>query len=364
MGTTWKQLADVSTSQTLTNKTLTSPVLTTPQINDTSKDHQYVFAASELVADRTVTLPLLTGADEFVFKDHAQTLTNKTLTSPTMTAPVLGTPTSGDLANCTFPTANVNTDVDVSKDNLEAALVLIDTATTIGNGVTMTAGGDFTVTGDLRVNGNDITYDATASTIGPIGQTGGGITNNLAGANFTINSGNSTGNVGSSIIFKVPQTGDSGNGTNSLVTALTITGDSNANGTVTVAGNLVASGNLTVSGTTTTVNTETINLADNAINLNSNWPAATAPDQDCGIIAYRGTGSGSGVAQAFYWDEDLKSWNVGNTESSEEFTQTAAVVCAKVMTVSTSLTQDTTDDAFGAVGHIQISSGAVYIRTE
>ena len=64
-------------AQTLTNKTLT-----TPQINDTTSDHQYVFASSELVADRTVTLPLLTGNDEFVFNDHAQTLTNKTLTTP------------------------------------------------------------------------------------------------------------------------------------------------------------------------------------------------------------------------------------------------------------------------------------------
>lgn len=77
--------ADVA--QTLTNKTLTSPVLTTPQINDTSADHQYVFAVSELTADRTVTLPLLTGNDEFTFNDHTQTLTNKTLTSPVLTTP-------------------------------------------------------------------------------------------------------------------------------------------------------------------------------------------------------------------------------------------------------------------------------------
>ena len=69
-------------TQTLTNKTLTSPVLTTPEINDTSADHQYVFAVSELAADRTVTLPLLTGNDTFVFEAHSQTLTNKTLTSP------------------------------------------------------------------------------------------------------------------------------------------------------------------------------------------------------------------------------------------------------------------------------------------
>ena len=32
-----------------------------------------------------------------------------TLTSPTLVTPILGTPTSGNLANCTFPTLNQNT---------------------------------------------------------------------------------------------------------------------------------------------------------------------------------------------------------------------------------------------------------------
>jgi len=68
---------------TLTNKTLTSPVLTTPQINDTTKDHQYVFAVSELTDDRTVTLPLLTGNDTFTFNDFAAVLKNKTLDDAT-----------------------------------------------------------------------------------------------------------------------------------------------------------------------------------------------------------------------------------------------------------------------------------------
>lgn len=76
----WKRMYDKLTGA----DSISSPVLTTPQINDTSADHQYVFAVSELSADRTVTLPLLTGADEFVFKDHTQTLTNKTLTTPTI----------------------------------------------------------------------------------------------------------------------------------------------------------------------------------------------------------------------------------------------------------------------------------------
>ncbi len=77
----------ITATETLTNKTLTSPVLTTPQINDTSANHQYVVAVSELAADRTVTLPLLGAADEFVFKDHTVTMTNKTLTSPVLTTP-------------------------------------------------------------------------------------------------------------------------------------------------------------------------------------------------------------------------------------------------------------------------------------
>lgn len=61
-------------------------VLTLPQINDTSSDHQYVFAVSELTADRTVTLPLLTGNDTFVFNDFTQTLTNKRITPRVVTA--------------------------------------------------------------------------------------------------------------------------------------------------------------------------------------------------------------------------------------------------------------------------------------
>ena len=77
----------LDTTDTLTNKTLTTPninsgVLTTPQINDTSSDHQYIIAVSELAADRTITLPLLTGDDTIVFNDHTQTLTNKTILQP------------------------------------------------------------------------------------------------------------------------------------------------------------------------------------------------------------------------------------------------------------------------------------------
>jgi hypothetical protein len=96
-GTTGDNFVLTTTTQTLTNKTLTSAVLTTPQINDTSADHQYVFAVSELAADRNVTLPLLTGDDTFVFANHAQTLKNKTIDGLTVSNPNLTGLTNGSL---------------------------------------------------------------------------------------------------------------------------------------------------------------------------------------------------------------------------------------------------------------------------
>jgi hypothetical protein len=81
-GTAAGDIVSIDASQTLTNKTLTSAVLTTPQINNPAATFQYLFAGSAIVADRTTTLPLLTGNDTFVFEAHTQTLTNKTLTSP------------------------------------------------------------------------------------------------------------------------------------------------------------------------------------------------------------------------------------------------------------------------------------------
>jgi len=57
-------------------------LLTTPRIKELTNSHYYQFASSELAANRTITLPLLTGNDTFVFEAHTQTLSNKTLTAP------------------------------------------------------------------------------------------------------------------------------------------------------------------------------------------------------------------------------------------------------------------------------------------
>lgn len=127
---------DTATS-TLTNKTLTSPVITTPQINDTSANHQYVFAVSELSADRTVTLPLLSSNDTFAFTGFAQTLTNKTLTSP-----VINTGKYGTSLNDT----NGNELIKVTATSSAVNEVTLSNAAT-GNSPTIIASG-----GDTNIN--------------------------------------------------------------------------------------------------------------------------------------------------------------------------------------------------------------------
>ena len=73
------------------------------------------------------------------------------------------------------------------------------------------------------------------------------------------------------------------------------------------AGTVTIAGNLTVTGTTTTVNTETISLADNIIELNSNLDASTAPTQDSGILVNRGSSNDVSL----FWDETNGYWSVG-----------------------------------------------------
>lgn len=74
-------------------------------------------AFTTLSANSTVTFSGLT-ASQAVFTNASDELVSNAITgtgnvvmstSPTLVTPILGTPTSGDLANCTFPTLNQNT---------------------------------------------------------------------------------------------------------------------------------------------------------------------------------------------------------------------------------------------------------------
>ena len=150
MPSTTDTLVGRATTDTLTNKTLTSPVITTPQINDTSANHQYVFAVSELAADRTVTLPLLTGNDEFVFKDHAVTMTNKTMGAMFGTVQALSGAGAVDITSLITQVTTTGADALTLANGANGQLKII----------TMVAdGGDGTLTPTTFANGSTITFN-------------------------------------------------------------------------------------------------------------------------------------------------------------------------------------------------------------
>lgn len=68
--------------------------------------------------------------------------------------------------------------------------------------------------------------------------------------------------------------------------------------------NLTVAGNLTVSGTTTTVNSNTVEIGDAMLTLNSDLASDTAPTEDAGIEVNRGNGTN----KKLYWDETLDAW--------------------------------------------------------
>ena len=212
-------VATLTGSQTLTNKTLTSPVLTTPQFNDTSANHQYVVAVSELAADRTVTLPLLTGNDQFTFDAHASTLTNKSI----------------DLANNTL-TGSLSEFNSALQSESFAGLAATQTLT------------NKTISG----------ADNTLSNIG---------NSSLSNSAITVSDGSNTTAValGGTMTFA---------GTTNEVEV------SESSGTVTIGlpNNVTISGNLTVSGDTTTVNTATLAVEDPLINLATGNNSSDAVD--------------------------------------------------------------------------------------
>ena len=82
-------------------------------------------------------------------------------------------------------------------------------------------------------------------------------------------------------------------------------GDSNDNISV---GNLSIGGDLTVSGTTTTVLSNTVNIGDRIITLNSDQTGTPAASDDAGIEVERG----SQTNKTLVWDESAGRWTVGS----------------------------------------------------
>ena len=320
-GDSWNIIAGDTVSQTLTNKTLTSPVLTTPQINDSATDHQYIFAVGNLAADRTVTLPVLTGSDTFAFEAHTATLTNKTIVAGNNTiSGIVNANLSGSAAITNANLANSTITMAASSGSSDA-IALGETFTiTAGEGIDTTmgtnavtiAGEDATTSnkGVASFDSNDFSVSSGAVTIKSGGvsnaQLAGSIDNsNLANSAITI-AGTSTSLGGSITAFTGITDLDVASAGN-----LTILDTVGANTLTIGAGNttVTIAGNLTVSGTTTTVSSNIVTIGDALILLNSD--ESGTPSHDSGYIIERGSSANVG----FIWDESADEWATINTDS-------------------------------------------------
>ena len=116
----------------------------------------------------------------------------------------------------------------------------------VGIGGTVNIGTNLNVTGDVAVNGGDLTTTATTFNL----VNGTATTVNLAGAGTAVNIGAAT-------------------GTTNIKNNLLVDGTMTVTGSVTQSGNLTVTGNLTVNGTTTSVNSNTLTVDDKNIELGS-----------------------------------------------------------------------------------------------
>jgi len=136
-----------------------------------------------------------------------------------------------------------------------------------------------------------------------------------------------------------------------------INGNLNIGGNTDIDGNLEVNGDLTVYGTTITVNTETINLADNIITLNSNY-TGSSPTEDGGIEIERGTLTN---AQLF-WDESAGRWIVSGAATgtlaytSEIQDATITINAGNGLTTGGSFTTNQSGNSTITIDHADTSS--------
>ena len=106
-------------------------------------------------------------------------------------------------------------------------------------------------------------------------------------------------------------------------------------GTVNASG-LILSGDLTVNGTTTTVNSNTVNIGDSIITLNSDETYSAT--QDAGIEVERGTDANVSLI----WDETNNRWTVGSETFVAGTFVGALTGTASAVTTNANLTGDVT----------------------
>ena len=231
------------------------------------------------------------------------------LASPTLT----GTVTTGHILPATDVTFDLGSPLKMWRD------IYVGPGSLYVNGqkVLQTDAGDVVITADANEN---LALRTSGSGNIELDPTGAGTVNIKgplvieAAANITSADGNGI-NFGSTINSDAITS-------KSLNTDLSLSGNGTGkvylNDNAEVNGNLVVGGNLTVSGTTTTVNSETISLADNIIDLNSNFTTGT-PTENAGIKIKRGDSSDVQIR----WNESTDKWEF--TNNGTDFSELAPI---------------------------------------
>lgn len=125
-----------------------------------------------------------------------------------------------------------------------------------------------------------------------------------------------------------------------------------AGGTTTIDDDLTVTGNLTVSGTTTTVNTATLNVADNIVTLNSDYTSG-APTENAGIEVLRGSSN----TVAIRWNETNDKWeatNDGTTYGNVVTTADSGTVTSAMIADGTIVNADVSTSA--AIAHSKLAN--------
>ena len=135
--------------------------------------------------------------------------------------------------------------------------------------------------------------------------------------------------------------------------APTFTGTTSA-AAITTTGNVIVGGNLTVSGTVTTIDTETINLQDNFINLNSNETGT--PSQDAGISIDRGTSNDANL----FWDEAVDRWSLSLANLGGADTASTPDAYVGVIQQATTAIASLGDPTYGGANGV----GTIYVKTD
>ncbi len=212
-------------------------------IGDSNASHVYIVAGSDIAADRTVTLPLLTGNDTFAMAAFTQTLTNKTVNLTDNTVTDTST-AAGDLAK-----SNGTKFVRFARGSADQYLKVNAGGTDL-EWATLSAGGAPT----------DATY-LTLSTNGTLS----GERVLTAGNGLSLTDGGAGGNATIAIDSTVATLTGSQTLTNKTLTSPVISSISNT-GTITLP---TSTDTLVGRATTDTLTNKTINTTDNTITATS-----------------------------------------------------------------------------------------------